>query len=471
MLSGPVREVSDAVGDLAATPVPCRGLGEATTAAADAAQLAHLTTVLTGILATRIPSLEADSALPYGTVTSLLQAGWAPGEARNLRRAALFADAHPAVAAAWTAGQVTTHQIAALSRAATRLEPDQVPVLIDTLLPVLPGLTAAHTGRLLDEAVDLIRPTDPDLAETSDHRDRYLAWTRPGGRDGLHVKADLPAAEADAFLAAITATGEALRAIGDGVTVPQRRADALTALITAAAPAVRRDREPVAGPSDVASADPEPTATGRPAVGGGLPVALTLTVSLTEAARLASRDPAERAALAPDRRGDDRPACHSGHGFRLRDAAARFGLCCAAVTPVLQDSTTAPAPDGHPFQPGSLAARLAATRTIPLALGRAVRLATPAQRTALALRDGGCVIPGCDIDVGHTQPHHVTPWAIGGRTDLDALALLCWVHHRQVELGRFTLTHIDQLPHGTDPDRPPPGTRRRSTWWITPHLR
>jgi hypothetical protein len=40
-----------------------------------------------------------------------------------------------------------------------------------------------------------------------------------------------------------------------------------------------------------------------------------------------------------------------------------------------------------------------------LDLGRATRLATPAQRRALALRDGGCSRPGCTRSAGSFQDH------------------------------------------------------------------
>ncbi|RMH75082.1 MAG: HNH endonuclease, partial [Actinomyces sp.] len=53
----------------------------------------------------------------------------------------------------------------------------------------------------------------------------------------------------------------------------------------------------------------------------------------------------------------------------------------------------------------------------PLWLGRARRLADTAQRLALALRDGGCVV--CGAPFAHTHAHHVEPYADGGRTDID----------------------------------------------------
>ena len=52
---------------------------------------------------------------------------------------------------------------------------------------------------------------------------------------------------------------------------------------------------------------------------------------------------------------------------------------------------------------------------IPLDLGREVRVFTPAQRRALATRDGGCRFPGCGRPAVHTDAHHLIPWAQGGQ--------------------------------------------------------
>lgn len=68
-----------------------------------------------------------------------------------------------------------------------------------------------------------------------------------------------------------------------------------------------------------------------------------------------------------------------------------------------------------------------------LDLGRAQRLVSDAQRAALALRDGGCIFPGCDLPSARAQAHHIVPWEVGGPTDLPNLCLLCPTHHSLVE--------------------------------------
>ncbi|WP_447645564.1 DUF222 domain-containing protein [Nocardioides zeae] len=67
-----------------------------------------------------------------------------------------------------------------------------------------------------------------------------------------------------------------------------------------------------------------------------------------------------------------------------------------------------------------------------LDLGRTARFHTKAMRTAMAIRDGGCVAEGCDRPPHQTQAHHLTEWSKGGHTNVDDGCLLCDQHHRQV---------------------------------------
>ncbi|HEY4269856.1 MAG TPA: DUF222 domain-containing protein [Galbitalea sp.] len=82
-----------------------------------------------------------------------------------------------------------------------------------------------------------------------------------------------------------------------------------------------------------------------------------------------------------------------------------------------------------------------------LYLGRAERLFTSAQRKALAVRDGGCVWPGCSAPPGWCEAHHVVEWERGGKTDIDNGALLCSAHHHALHASEFTMKMIDGRPH------------------------
>lgn len=85
----------------------------------------------------------------------------------------------------------------------------------------------------------------------------------------------------------------------------------------------------------------------------------------------------------------------------------------------------------------------------PLDVGRATRAIPPWIRTALIRRDGGCVIPGCDLPAGWCEAHHVRHWSEGGLTSTENLALLCSRHHKELHLGHWHLTMVDGLPHVT----------------------
>jgi hypothetical protein len=86
-----------------------------------------------------------------------------------------------------------------------------------------------------------------------------------------------------------------------------------------------------------------------------------------------------------------------------------------------------------------------------LAYAHTRRTASPAQRLALTARDQGCCFPGCDTPPTWTQAHHIRPWAHGGTTDLNNLALICGYHHRHFEHRGWQITMHNGHPHWTPP--------------------
>jgi hypothetical protein len=157
------------------------------------------------------------------------------------------------------------------------------------------------------------------------------------------------------------------------------------------------------------------------------------------------------------------PIWTSSRGHALTGAESRWAACDAAVTPVLVDSGACS--DGGQLQTGlghgeqstcSPAARLAALAAtvfdtrIPLDVGRTQRTATAAQRRALAVRDRGCILPGCAIPAEACQTHHLVEWADGGDTSVENMTLLCWTHHRQVDLRMWTIEprRVEHPPDG-----------------------
>ncbi|WP_204017739.1 HNH endonuclease signature motif containing protein [Sphaerimonospora thailandensis] len=65
-----------------------------------------------------------------------------------------------------------------------------------------------------------------------------------------------------------------------------------------------------------------------------------------------------------------------------------------------------------------------------LDMGRKVRLATPAQRRAIAARYTTCMVDGCPLPAGMCQVDHIDNWSEGGRTDLAKLGPMCQYHNR-----------------------------------------
>ncbi|AXK77447.1 HNH endonuclease [Mycolicibacterium neoaurum] len=119
-----------------------------------------------------------------------------------------------------------------------------------------------------------------------------------------------------------------------------------------------------------------------------------------------------------------------GFGGPVSRATAELIGCDATLTSVIVDHTG-----------------------VPLDVGRAQRLFTPAIRKALAVRDGGCAHPGCGRPVSWCDAHHIHPWSDGGTTSVDNGVLLCRLHHTLIHHGGW------QVYLGRD----------RHPWFIPPH--
>ena len=112
-------------------------------------------------------------------------------------------------------------------------------------------------------------------------------------------------------------------------------------------------------------------------------------------------------------------AAHLDTGTRISPGLARRWACEAGIVPAVLGG-------------GSQV----------LDLGRTRRLHSPAQRTALAIEQGGCTAHGCDAPPGLCHVHHDTPWARGGTTDLANGRLLCPRHHTRAHDPTYTVTKL-----------------------------
>ncbi|NEN07470.1 DUF222 domain-containing protein [Diaminobutyricibacter tongyongensis] len=111
---------------------------------------------------------------------------------------------------------------------------------------------------------------------------------------------------------------------------------------------------------------------------------------------------------------------------------------------------------------GATARRLAAdANLIPMVLGRdsevldlgrKQRLFSPAQKHALAERDGGCAWTGCPHPPSYTQAHHIRWWDRDtGPTDLKNGILLCSHHHHRVHDDGWDIQVREHIPWFTPP--------------------
>ncbi len=148
-------------------------------------------------------------------------------------------------------------------------------------------------------------------------------------------------------------------------------------------------------------------------VHGGDATTVIVTIPLTSLqAELATAD-LIGAGLVP---GDDLT------GDRITASQARRLACTAKILPAVLDGTS-----------------------LPVDLGRAKRLFTPAQRKALLIRDRTCRAEGCDTPGTWCDAHHRDPWHTGGPTDLANAVLLCPHHHHR---AHDTAYRTDRLPNG-----------------------
>ena len=79
--------------------------------------------------------------------------------------------------------------------------------------------------------------------------------------------------------------------------------------------------------------------------------------------------------------------------------------------------------------------------------GTRIEMFTTAQRRALAVRDGGCVWPGCQAPPAHAEAHHVIERNRDGPTDIDNGCLLCSGHHHLLHSSAYELAMITGRPH------------------------
>ena len=82
---------------------------------------------------------------------------------------------------------------------------------------------------------------------------------------------------------------------------------------------------------------------------------------------------------------------------------------------------------------GSLFFHLMSDRAKTMQVATEQRFANRKQLAVITARDRGCTFPGCDAPPGWCDANHVVPFARGGKTDINNLALLCSYHHHLLD--------------------------------------
>jgi Domain of unknown function (DUF222)/HNH endonuclease len=366
----------------------------------------------------------ADQGVPAGSTAAWLRnrlrmgAGAATSCVRTAR--ALFRGPLAATAAALAEGAISPAHAQVLAHSTQEL-PAQVtaeaePVLLDVARRVDPP-------RLRRAVAHLRLVADPEGADAQAERrhQRRGLWLSPTWEGMVGVNGLLDPEAGQTLLAALEPLARPANAADDR-SGGQRRADALAELARRALEAGRLPRSGGVRPQLLVTVDLHTLLGGLGGVGGEAGGAVDGT-------------------------------------WPLDPEACRRLACDGAVTRVVVTRQPpghhAPGHDDPTGEDGGLAAQLrAAARllpptlggapTMPLEVGRTTRVVSAAQRAALVVRDGGCVVPGCDRPPGWCEAHHLVPWLEGGPTDLANLALVCRAHHRAVHEGGWRL--------GRDPD-------------------
>jgi hypothetical protein len=139
----------------------------------------------------------------------------------------------------------------------------------------------------------------------------------------------------------------------------------------------------------------------------------------------------------------------------LRDGLAEGGLCETVEGRALPVSTVR-----RLCCDGDVLPIVLGSKGEVLDVGRSERMATRAQRRALAAMHATCVHPDCRVPVSACRAHHVQWWwEHGGATDLGNLVPICESHHHLVHEGGWGLS--------VDADRVATWTRPDGTIWHT----
>jgi len=334
---------------------------------------------------------------------------------------------HASIAHAVTDGRVSIAQADAI-RTGLGLPTEAIPAealgeAARELLADVRALTAGQLHRRARQLRDDLDDTEVAQRERAQLEQQHLkAWKRP---DGMVEGRFLYAPEPGAFLLSVL----------DELTHPRRGGPRFMK---------EEDRARI----DAIARDPRPTE--RIAADGFLEL-LRIGADADPGRVFGTRRPAVRVIVTKDTLDNHQ---HRGEGqSRGQGHGPGHGT--------IQDT-------GEAVSIGAIEREICATGTIAVVLdddgqcvnvGREQRLSTTRQRVGLAVRDGGCVWPGCDRPPSWCEAHHINQWKRDhGRTDIADGVLLCKHHHLLLHNNGWDVTRIGGgytlvPPRSVDPTR------------------
>jgi Domain of unknown function (DUF222)/HNH endonuclease len=372
---------------------------------------------------------------------------------------ALFRGPLSATADALTDGAISVAHARVLAQGTHDL-PHHLAAEAEPLLLAAAGrLDPPRLRRVLGHLREVADPEGAAGQAERQHHQRWL-WLTPTFEGMVAVQGLLEAEAGQTLLAALEPLARPANA-DDARSGGQRRADALAELARRALEGGRLPKLGGVRPQLTVTVDLDSLLGRHPGLGGdtgwagplGVEACRRLACDGAVSRVLVSRHPTSHPGT-HDHLGDhDHPGDHDAPGGRDGHQHGGHGGDSLGGDGNLQGQLRAamallpPILGGAPSQ--------------PLDVGRASRVVTPAQRRALAVRDGGCVFPDCDRPLVWCEAHHLWHWQDGGPTDLANLALLCRAHHRAVHEGGWRLAR--------GPDGRFTATRPRQ--WGRPHRR
>ncbi|CAB4324561.1 unannotated protein [freshwater metagenome] len=356
----------------------------------------------------------------------------APAAARRVERLELW----PAVAEAWSAGQLSAAQVDVIVGAVPRRFVSLFADHAESVVEIVGGLDVAKTEVAIRQWVECA--SNPDGPEhfhepTSGlHFDRVL--------DGRFIlTGQFEAADAAIIDAALRdfdvpdPVDDSGQPIGESRTLAQRNADALVEICRFAL-----SHRQGAGDS-----------------GRHLPH-VSLVVDINELRASALRGAGVHSHAGLEQLAEARGWSAAERAW-FTDSLHRHG------TGVTFDGTELDAAAVSLLTCDSVVQRVMMAGDKVLDMGRETRTATSVQRRAIITRDRHCRAPGCCTKPKHCDVHHIDHWINGGRTDVDRMVLLCGTHHRQfhrpgyrMELDEnavFTVHSPKGWSRSTTPDR------------------